>query len=296
MAQPLDPREALMRCGGVASVRQLLALTSARRLRTAEAREDVLRVSRGHYALPGAARHWQQAAQLNGTLSHLSAAQHWGWPVKQPPQQAWVTVPRGRKVRIRHHSVLRHADLGPEDLDPARPVTSPLRTVLDCARQLPFDQALCVVDSALRAGLDPDEVRRASDDLRGPGSAAARRVVMAADARAANPFESTLRALVLQEGSLEVEPQLSVETIGLTYHPDLVDQHRRVVVEAESFTWHADGIAFARDCLRYNLLAAAGYVVLRFTWADVMRSPDHVRRVLAAVARQRQGAAVGQGR
>jgi hypothetical protein len=36
-------------------------------------------------------------------------------------------------------------------------VTGPLRTVVDCARVLPFDSALAVADSALRSG----NVRRA---------------------------------------------------------------------------------------------------------------------------------------
>lgn len=45
---------------------------------------------------------------------------------------------------------VRYASLGPDDVVDGR--TARLRTALDCARTLPFDEALAVVDSALRSG------------------------------------------------------------------------------------------------------------------------------------------------
>ena len=50
------------------------------------------------YALPGTDEHRRTAHRLHAVLSHLSAAQHHGWKVKVPPEQAWVTVRRNRKV------------------------------------------------------------------------------------------------------------------------------------------------------------------------------------------------------
>jgi hypothetical protein len=42
-------------------------------------------------------------------------------------------------------------------------VTDPVRTVIDCARDLPFDEALAVADSALRSGkVGPDALRQAA--------------------------------------------------------------------------------------------------------------------------------------
>ncbi|MCW2843636.1 MAG: hypothetical protein JWN22_1552, partial [Nocardioides sp.] len=65
--------------------------------------------------------------------------------------------------------------------------------------------------------------------------------------------------------------------------PDLVDERLRIVVEADSFEWHGKRSALARDARRYNSLVAAGWLVLRFAWEDVIHDPDHVRRVLADV-------------
>ena len=66
----------------------------------------------------------------------------------------------------------------------------------------------------------------------------------------------------------------------MTFHPDLVDVRRRVVVEADSWRWHRDHRAYARDCVRHTALAVAGWIVLRFTWEQVMRSPAYVTAVL----------------
>lgn len=50
-------------------------------------------------------------------------------------------------------------------------ITSAVRTVLDCALKLPFDQALAVADSALRSGdVGRHELIQAATALRGPGS------------------------------------------------------------------------------------------------------------------------------
>lgn len=163
-------------------------------------------------------------------------------------------------------------------------VTTPLRTVIDCARHLPFDEALAVADSALRSGL----VTRAdldSSDVRGAGADAVRRVLRHADRRAANPFESVLRALCIEAGFV-VEPQAAVDLGTGTIHPDLVCRVLRMAFEADSWSFHASRRAHRRDCARYNLLVINGWRVLRFTWEQVMHDQAYVRWVLAEALRR----------
>ncbi|MGI8523535.1 MAG: DUF559 domain-containing protein [Nocardioides sp.] len=163
-------------------------------------------------------------------------------------------------------------------------MTTPLRTVVDCAKRLPFAEALAVADSALRSGtLTRAELVRAAGLVRGRGATQANRVVRVASGDAANPFESGLRAIVIEFPELQVEPQREVRTPGRRWHPDLVDERRRVVLEADSFTFHTGKEAHARDCVRYNALVLAGWLVLRFTWEQVMTSPAYVRSVLRAL-------------
>jgi very-short-patch-repair endonuclease len=281
----VDAVEALRRLGGVGSARDIVKESSRAKLARAVEGGSILKIGRGRYALCAVSAHRRAAAELSGTLSHLSAAQHWGWAVKAPPEAAWVTVPRKRKVdaEIAATRNIAYADL-PGDVIVAG-VTSKLRTVVDCARRLRFDEALAVADSALRSGdVDTGELSAATAALRGRGAPEARRVARHADGRAANPFESVLRAIALELPELSFVPQVPVSTIGLTYHPDLVDERHRVVIEAESWGWHADQQTHSRDCVRFTLLTVAGWRVLRFTWEQVMHSPAYVRRVLAEVA------------
>lgn len=61
----------------------------------------------------------------------------------------------------------------------------------------------------------------------------------------------------------------------------------QVVLEADSFEWHGDRGALHRDAHRYNALVAAGWLVLRFSWEEVMFHPERVRTVLEAVVAAR---------
>lgn len=96
---------------------------------------------------------------------------------------------------------------------------------------------------------------------------------------AANVFESTLRAIALEAG-LDVTPQTQVTDSGLFAMVDLADEGRRLVIEAESFEFHAGRRSFRRDVRRYTELAVFGWTVLRFTWEDVTLQPHYVRWAL----------------
>lgn len=268
----VDPVEALERLGGIARREDLLTATSARRLRSAVHQGTVKRVGRGRYALPVTDQGRRAAIMCQGVLTHLSAALHWGWAVRLPPRRPQIAVPAGRGLRS-----ARAAEVRPLSRRASRDgwATDRLSTVLLCARDLPFADALAVADSALRAGdLTTGDLTAAAR------SAAERRVALHATARAANPFESALRAIVIDAGRAVV-PQYEIRAGGLVLHPDLVDPIHGVVVEAESWEFHGkEPRAFESDCERYNALTATGWRILRFTWVQVIHRPDDVRRCL----------------
>jgi very-short-patch-repair endonuclease len=122
---------------------------------------------------------------------------------------------------------------------------------------------------------------RAAAIVRGKGAARARRVAEHASSLAANPFESVLRGIAIEAG-LDVLPQSPITLGSVTVHPDVVDRGRRLVIEAESWEWHSGKEAFQRDCWRYTMLVVSGWVVLRFTWWQVMHDPHFVRSCLTA--------------
>jgi very-short-patch-repair endonuclease len=252
-------------------------------LRHAVADGRIIRVARGHYSLPGGPAALAAARRVGGVVSHLSAAQHWGWKLKLPPERPVVTVPRNRKLTDRQRAGidLRWSDLHPGDLHDG--VTSRLRTIGDCARRYDFDEALSVADSAMRKR-DVTQAQLRVEALAGPrtGRPAALRVAGAVDGRAANPFESVLRAICLEIPGLQVEPQVWVEDVGRV---DLLDVKNNLILEADSWEFHGERSAFVRDVRRYTCFVRLGFAVVRFTWEEVMFEQDYVRAVLADMVR-----------
>ena len=269
--------------GGVADARTLVRLTSRRRIRTALRKGQIVRDGRGRYALPTADEARRAANALSGVITHTSAAAYYGWEMKHPPERPTVTVPRNRKVdQERRAGVdVKWRDIPPGDVRDG--VTLPGPTVIDCAKTLPFDEALSIADSAFRHGdLNQPELLALAELVPSTGRAACLRVARAADGRAANPFESLLRAIALEIKGLHLVPQVVISQAGFVGRPDLVDVERRLVLEAESFEFHGRRKALSKDCKRYNALGLFGWLVLRFSWEQVMFEPAYVAACLTS--------------
>jgi len=281
---------AITRCGGIAEAGTLIRLTSRHAVSIAVERQVIVRDARGRYALPTAEIGIRTANRFSAVMSHTSAAAHWGWEMKEVPARPTVSVPRNRKVpaEMRSGVDVFWRPLARGRIESAL-VTSPIQTVLDCARWLPFDAALAIADSALRhRSVAHVELVRAGEAIRGHSRRHVVRVLEAADARADNPFESVLRAIGLNVPGLRLVPQVEIRTPGRRLmRPDLVDERLRIVVEADSFEHHGSRKALVLDCSRYDNLVADGWTVLRFAWEHVMHRPAWVRSTLVAVTDRR---------
>src|SRR3954451_21039903 len=106
---------------------------------------------------------------------------------------------------------------------------------------------------------------------------------------------ASLLSLCLQVEGLTVETQHVVKGRGFFAQVDLGDRCLRIVIEAEVSRTHGTRAALKRDCRRYTGLAARGWVVLRFTWDEVMFGPDYVLAALRdTVAARRRTATNGR--
>lgn len=298
----MQPEEVITQLGGVATRAELLTHVTEGALRRALAGQRVVRHSRGRYALPfvptigervsleDVAQTARRAAhQMSGTAVLQSAAARWGWRMKWYPTRPQVAVPRGRAVpaSVRRRIDVRYRDVPAGDRDDGW-VTDRVRTALDCAGQLPQDEALAIVDSALREGMvTQDELLLAAAGLPNLYRSRAESVIGMASSEAANPFESVLRWIVSDIPGLQVRPQVEIhDDEGKVGTVDLADEELRLVLEADSFEWHGQLDGLEKDCYRYDRFIAQGWLVLRFTWEMVMYRPEWVRAVVIRTMEQ----------
>ncbi len=269
--------DVLRRLDGTASAADLVALCGRSALARSVASGSVRRIGRGRYVLPDVGDAWIAAERLHGVVSHASAATYWSLDVLDRPAQPHVTVGRHRHDLPRGQVQVHWAALAQADVDERRRVTTPLRTVLDCARSMPFGGALAVADSALRRRLvGPEELRAAATSIRGAGRQRVVRIAEHADGRSASGLESSLRAIFVAGRVTGFVPQLVIRDDGFFARVDLGNRRRKVVAEADSFEHHGHRSALAHDCRRYDELTVRGWRVLRFAWEQVMFDPEWV--------------------
>jgi hypothetical protein len=274
--------------GGATTRKELLDLGLRVELDAALSAGNAVALTGARVALPGLPDDKSAALAIGGVVSGLSAARVWGWSLKHEPTKIEVTVPRNSSRKARPGVVVRRRDL-PGGAGSTGAITSRAQTVVDCARDLPFDEALCVADSALRdglvTGLAREDLVAAADASPRTGRRRALDVIAVADRRAANAFESVTRAIVLPIAGLSVEPQgdLGFSEAGAEQYGDLVDARLKLLIECESWAYHSGEEPFRRDVRRYTDLVTLGWTVLRFVWEDVMQRPDYVRRQVGRV-------------
>lgn len=217
-----------------------------------------------------------------------------GWAMLvEPARTVEVVVRHGRHLRPGRH--VRCAQAKRLQVEGLRPisgarmlVTTAARTVIDCALELPLLQAVVLTDSALRSGqvslADLQVLARALPGRR--GAERVRRVLSMSDPCAGSVLESVLRVRLHLAGITGYTTQRVVRDAldGYLRRVDFCFDAARLVIEVDGQRWHPDPVL---DRQVDNQLAAAGWRVLRFTWAEVVHDPDmvlaQIRHALGAV-------------
>lgn len=269
---------------GVLRLRELRPHVSRGQLAKLVGTGLVIYEGRGTYRLRTTREEHAIARQLCGVLSHRSAAVFHRLQLATAVGSTEITVdPRRSRINPPEGVRVYYRPVRPDEQEGG--VTTVVRTILDCARDLSVPDALTMADAAVRAGdVDRDVLAEAAARRRGPGSARVRRVIGWLDPRSASVLESVTRGVLLEGGIRGFEPQFPVKiSTGEMRHADLGHERARLLIEAESFLAHS-GPVMERDALRYTEFAAAGYGLLRFTWVNVMyRRPWVVEMVRSAL-------------
>jgi very-short-patch-repair endonuclease len=264
---------------------------------------DVVRLSRDTYlprALSRDLRIRATAVLLNAparaVISHRTAAELWGIeiPLQQPDNRIHLTVATGSAVRGRldrcvHRVPFDDGDVVQRD---GFPVTTPARTWRDLAMVLEPAALLAVTDQLIVERCTTSELRAELDRRpTGRGAARAKAVLPLADARAESPMESVLRWLLHAAGLPAPVLQFTVRAPGGRFlgRADLAWVEEKVLVEFDGDV-HRERTVFVDDLRRQNRLVIEGWVILRFSSADVLGRPDEVIAEIRRALRQARSA------
>jgi very-short-patch-repair endonuclease len=218
----------------------------------------------GHARLSDSGR-WMAAVLACGpgaALSHQSAAALWRLLPSSLPATD-VTVPsRGGRARRKGIRIHRCASLAPRmtTLRDGIPVTNPARTLLD-----------------LRGCVDAAELGRARRQAE----------VLGHRLEEAASIEPDLTRSELERRFLRLcrRHRLPSPEVNARVGDHVVDflwRRSGLIVETDGYRYHSGRAAFEHDHRRQAQLVAAGFDVLRFTWAQVTNDPRQVAKVLRA--------------
>ena len=254
------------------------------------------------YRPAGAPRSWKQrllaavlAAGPGAAVSHRSAAALWS--LTDPTDRVEISVPRPRHPRLVGATVHRSRDLERAQLSrrDGIPVTNPLRTAVDVGavdRRLVGD----VVELGLIAGLFSvlaleAEVDRLSQRGR-YGIGPLRRYLddrALGDKRPDGLLEPRMGRLMRNNDLPPAAFQYDVYDDGrFVARVDFAYPALKVAIEVDGWRNRATPERMESDHVRQVKLAALEWVVIRFTWNQVVRRPrwvaEQVRAVLGARA------------
>jgi very-short-patch-repair endonuclease len=215
-------------------------------------------------------------------LSHLTAATL--WKLKVPPSHlVWLVTPHDQTVTKQAGIAPRRTRRMPRGrtIDGLR-VTPLPRTFLDLAQVLDRRPLLVAMLDAVNRGLI--SVERILADAEGMGGRLGLALLRDVAAELSPAFGSVLEVeahKLFGSAGLVFERQVEILDDGqLVARVDFADRARKLVIQIDGAAWHSSAEAQQRDKEQDRRLGRLGWRVLRFTTADIRRSP---RRVIAEI-------------
>jgi very-short-patch-repair endonuclease len=168
------------------------------------------------------------------------------------------------------------------------PITSERRTLIDLLCGQRVEASLGTVTDGLRRGLvEPLDLTSMAREAR--GRTGARHVRSIAESCAGNPWsvlEWRFQKIALRiSGGWRFNVDAS-DGRGVIGPVDAVHEGCRIVIELDGKRFHGPE-RFQQDRTRDQRLVAMGYVVLRFTWADLEQRADEVVALIRRTMAQR---------
>lgn len=188
-------------------------------------------------------------------------------------------------------TILRRPDTTASDR-PGEPSFVPAREALiDCLTVLPAGLGADLLDAALQKRyVSPVELTRDITGRLGKGrlnSAGLRALLERATSGSRSEAEHRMARLLRRSGTGPWVPNhpLHGSNGRVVAELDFAHLGLRIAIEVDGRAFHSDRRSFEGDRWRQNALSVDGWLVLRFTWEQIVNRPDEVVAViLAAVA------------
>lgn len=224
----------------------------------------------------------------DATLTGRSAA-FWWRMTDLAPAEIEVAVPHSSRPRPRPgvRVIRRAVESGDRVIVDGVAVTKRAPTVLAAVVALGLLAGARLMDRALQAGVDIDELRRVHRRGSGRyGAVLAAALLTLAAGGARSEAERIAHRALLGAGITGWRADHGLHLRG--YGPavlDLAFLEQRVLVEVDGWAYHRDLRTFLRDADRQNALVLDGWTVIRTNWFELREHPERfVRNVRDALA------------
>ncbi len=219
-------------------------------------------------------------------LSHRSAAAHWGIRQSERPVTD-VSSPLRRGRNLEGIDAHRGGSLTEREITRLRgiPCTTPSRTLLDIATVIRTTALIRAIDQAERLRLfDGNELEALMERAIGHRGVPALRAALAEfpaePAFTRSELERRFLDLCQRAGIPVPRVNAGVEAGGESFEVDFLWSERRLIVETDGYRFHSSPRAFEADRHREQVLAMAGWRVVRFSWRQVTEGPEAVETTL----------------
>jgi very-short-patch-repair endonuclease len=231
--------------------------------------------------------------------SHRAAC--WLYRVQLPSTREVVpteiTVPRHHRGSLRGAIVHRSTDVSPDQVTTRSgiPVTDPYRLALDLGGVCPIWETEQAIEQLVTFGLVEIPVLKARLDAlggrRGRNGIGVARTILERRALGEDKPDSVLESMMarlLSDAGLEQAVfQYQLLVGGRWRRIDFAYPDRKIAIEVMGYEHHSGRARSQDDKLRANELQLMGWLVLQFTWEDVLKRPAYVaRQIRAALIRR----------
>ena len=250
----------------------------------------------GVYAAAGTPDTWHRrllAACLGGpaVASHRSAAALWSFPGFG---RSMIEVTAVRHRRRYPGDVVWHESLILERRDVTEldsiPCTDAIRTLIDLGSVCESATLVTALDDAVRRNLVTIDAVSRRLEMLGPrrrGSGQIRQALKRRPSTSPIPesvLESRFEVLIVAAGLAQPERQYDIFDADGSFiaRVDFAYPEARLAIEVDGLRYHGGSESWRRDLDRQNRIVVMGWLVLRFTSADLELRP---REVAAAIER-----------